>query len=430
MLTTSPNPREPGPPRESLHALDWVNLFLAALLVGFGPFVAVHFAEQGWTPASIGVVLTMSGLAGLLTQVPAGELVDMVRSKRALVGVGAAAAIVALSIFGLRVDFPSAAAAAVLQGTAGSIFGPGIAAISLGLVGHHALAERLGRNQRFASIGSLSAAVIMGGIGYLLSTRDIFLTAAALGIPLLWALGRIRGGDIHFGQSCGAPDHHATTPPRINRVALFKDRRLLIFTICLFLFQLANASLLPLVGQALTRAEGRSSSLVVSALIALPQIIVAVLAPWAGRTANTWGRRPLLLIGLAVVPIRSGLFALTTDPVLLIVTQLLDGLSGTTLGVLTTLIIADLTNGTGRFNLALGLAGAISGIGASLSTSIFGIVAQRFGYTAGLLGITAVGLVSVAIVLAFMPETKPSTFPQKPGVGDITWTHPAGPAAD
>jgi MFS family permease len=124
MLTTSPNTREPGPPCESSHALDWVNFFLAALLVGFGPFVAVHFAEQGWTPASIGVVLTISGLAGLLTQVPAGELVDMVRSKRALVGVGAAAAILALSIFGLRVDFPSAAAAAVLQGTAGSIFGP------------------------------------------------------------------------------------------------------------------------------------------------------------------------------------------------------------------------------------------------------------------------------------------------------------------
>jgi MFS family permease len=430
MFATSLNTPEPGALRESLHALDWLNFFLAALLVGFGPFIAVHFAEQGWTPASIGVILTIGGLAGLFTQIPAGELIDMVRSKRALVGVGAAAAVLALLIFGLRVDFPSAAAAAVLQGAAGSIFGPGVAAISLGLVGHHALAERLGRNQRFASIGSLSAAAIMGGIGYLLSTRDIFLTAAAFGIPLLWALGRIRGGDIHFGRSCGAPDHHATNPPRVSRADLFKDRRLLIFTICLFLFQLANASLLPLIGQALTRAEGRSSSLVVSALIVLPQIIVALLAPWAGRTANTWGRRPLLLIGLAVVPIRSGLFALTTDPVLLIVTQLLDGLSGATLGVLTTLIIADLTTGTGRLNLALGFAGAASGVGASLSTSIFGIVAQRFGYTAGLLGITAVGLVAVAIVLAFMPETKPSTFRQKPGVRDVAWTHPTGAAAD
>jgi MFS family permease len=430
MFAASIKTREPGPPDESLHALDWLNFFLAALLVGFGPFIAVHFAEQGWAPASIGVVLTISGLAGLFTQVPAGELVDMVRSKRALMGVGAAAAILALLIFGLRTDFPSAAAAAVLQGTAGSVFGPGVAAISLGLVGHHALAERLGRNQRFASIGSLSAAAIMGGIGYLLSTRDIFLTAAALGIPLLWTLARIRRADIHFGRSCGAPEHHATSPPRVGRAALFKDRRFLIFTTCLFLFQLANASLLPLVGQALARAEGRVSSVVVSALIALPQIIVALLAPWAGRSANTWGRRPLLLIGLAVVPIRSGFFAFTTDPVLLIVLQLLDGLSGATLGVLTTLIIADLTNGTGRFNLTLGFAGAVSGIGASLSTLLFGIVAQRLGYTAGLLGITAVGLMSVAIVVAFMPETKPSTFARQTGVRDLTWTRPTGAGAD
>jgi MFS family permease len=430
MRTTSIETREPAPPHESLHALDWLNFFLAALLVGFGPFVAVHYAEQGWAPTGIGVVLTISGLAGLFTQVPAGELVDIVQSKRAVVGVGAAASILALLIFGLRVDFPSAAAAAVLQGTAGSVFGPGVAAISLGLVGHHALAERLGRNQRFASIGSLSAAVIMGGIGYLLSTRDIFLTAAALGIPLLWMLARIRRADIHFGRSCGAPDHHVTNPPRISRAVLLRNRRLLVFAICLFLFQLANASLLPLVGQALTRTEGRVSSVVVSALIALPQIIVALLAPWAGRTANTWGRRPLLLIGLAVVPIRSGLFAFTTDPALLIVLQLLDGLSGATLGVLTTLIIADLTNGTGRFNLALGLAGAASGIGASLSTSIFGLVVQRFGYTAGLLGITAVGLMSVAIAMAFMPETKPSPFVRKPGARGLTWTRPTGAGAD
>src|SRR5215510_1919271 len=177
--------RDAGLPFESLRALDWLNLFLAALLTGFGPFVAVHLAENGWAPASIGAVLTISGLAGLTTQVPAGELIDMIASKRALVGVAAAAAALALTIFGLRLDFSSVAGAAIIQGGVGSVFGPSIAAISLGLVGHGALAERLGRNQRFASIGGLSAAAIMGAIGYLLSTRDIFLVAASLAIPLL-----------------------------------------------------------------------------------------------------------------------------------------------------------------------------------------------------------------------------------------------------
>jgi MFS family permease len=113
-----------------------------------------------------------------------------------------------------------------------------------------------------------------------------------------------------------------------------------------------------------------------------------------------------------MVPIRSGLFALTADPALLVLIQLLDGISGATLGVLTTLIIADLTNGTGRFNLAQGLAGTFSGVGASLSTLITGIVTQRFGYSAGLLSATAMGLMAVVIVLAFMPETKPSALPR------------------
>jgi MFS family permease len=415
MLAKSLTSRDAALPGDSLKALDWLNFFLAALLVGFGPFVAVHLAENGWAPASIGAILTISGLAGLTTQVPAGELIDVIASKRALFGAAAAAAALALMILGLRSDFPSTSGAAIIQGAVGSVLGPSVAAISLGLVGHEALGERLGRNQRFASVGGLSAAATMGAIGYLLSTRDIFLVAAALAAPLLLALLRIRGADIHFGRSCGAPDHHATKPNRASRRTLFKDVCFLAFVTCLFLFQLANASILPQVSQSLVHSEGHSSSLAVSALIVFPQILVALLSPWVGRTAATWGRRPLLLLGLAALPIRSGLFALTTDPTLLVIIQTLDGFSGATLGVLTTLIIADLTNGTGRFNLAQGLAGTFSGVGASLSTSITGIVTQRFGYTAGLLSVTGVGLIAIAIVLVFMPETKPPARPRQLG---------------
>jgi len=185
MLARSLNSLDAGLPVESLKALDWLNFFLAALLMGFGPFVAVHLAENGWSPASIGAVLTISGLAGLVTQVPAGELIDVITSKRALFGAAAAILALTLTIFGLRSDFPSVAGVAIIHGSVGSVLGPSVAAISLGLVGHEALAVRLGRNQRFASIGGLTAAAIMGAIGYLLSTRDIFLVAAALAIPLL-----------------------------------------------------------------------------------------------------------------------------------------------------------------------------------------------------------------------------------------------------
>jgi MFS family permease len=416
MLTRSPRPQNNLPSAASLHALDWLNAFLAALLMGFGPFLSGCLADRGWMPANIGLILTASALTGLLLQAPAGDLIDMAKSKRALVAMGAAALMFAALIFGMRSDFPSVFAAAVVQGMAGTVLGPGIAAVSLGLVGHNALAERLGRNQRFSSIGGLAAAGLMGVIGYLLSTRDIFFVTAALGLPVLLALTKIRAADIHFGRSCGSSNHDSPQPQRASRAILFKDRRLLTFAVCLFLFQLANASMLPLIGEALVQSQGRRSSLVISALVVVPQLLVAVLAPWVGRTAKSWGRRPLLLIGLGVVPIRSVLLAFTADPALLVLIQVLDGLTGAVLGVLTALVIADITQGTGRFNLAQGLIGTLSGVGASLSTSVWGFVAERFGSMVGFLGVTAVALTAVAVVSVFMPETNPSAPQRRPAV--------------
>jgi MFS family permease len=414
MLVRSSDIAHTPRPVASLHALDWLNFFLAALLTGFGPFVSLYLADRGWLPANIGLVFTVSGLAGLLTQVPAGDLIDLVKAKRVLLGIGIAAVTLAVLLLGLRPELSSVLTAAVLQGIAGSVIGPGIAAISLGLVGHDALGGRLGRNQRFAAIGGLTAAAMMGLVGYLLPIRDIFLLTAVLGVPVLLALSRIRASDIHFARSCGASELRPRYPERARRKVLLKDRRLPTFAVCLFLFQLANASMLPLAGQTLARTEGSWSSLVLSGLIVGPQLIVAALAPWVGQTAQTWGRRPFLLVGLGVLPIRSAVFALTSDPLPLVVVQALDGLSGATLGVLTALVIADITKGTGRFNLAQGLVGTASGVGAALSTYATGLVAAAYGQMAGFLGVTAVGLLAVAILWLFMPETKATALETKP----------------
>src|ERR1700758_3009540 len=226
MVTISLTTQAAPPHSSSLQALDWLNFILAALLTGFGPFVAVHLTDRGWDPAHIGFVLSASSFAGLITQIPGGELIDITKARRALVGAGAAAVAGALLVIALRPEFAWVAVAVVVLGAAGSILGPGIAAISLGLVGHDALAERLGRNQRFASVGGLVAAAFMGAIGYLLTIQDIFLIAAALLGPLLFALTRIRASDIHFARSCGGSDHHAADPARVDRGNLFKNRGL------------------------------------------------------------------------------------------------------------------------------------------------------------------------------------------------------------
>jgi MFS family permease len=403
-----------SPSGASLRGLDAVNLFLAGALAGFGPYVAVFLADQNWTQQNIGFVLTAAGFAGLLSQLPAGELLDTVRSKRMVVAIGAIVVAAGALIIAFWPTFPVVLAALVLQAIAGGLPGLAIAAISLGLVGHAALGERLGRNQRFASMGGVIAAGLMGLIGYFASYRAIFFAGAALVLPLLIALGRIQPSDIHFGSACGAPDHQGPSAPlRTRRRSLWTNRNLLTFAICLFLFQLANASMLPLAGEALAYGKGAYSPLIVSALIVVPQIIVALTAPWAGRQAKTWGRRPLLLVGFAALPIRALLFASTINPIILVTAQVLDGVSGTMLGVLTALTVADVTRGSGRFNLAQGFVGTISGVGAALSTTLSGLVAGSLGRAAGFLGIAAVGLAAVLLLWSRMPETNPSNWERR-----------------
>src|SRR6202165_1586638 len=169
-----------SPSRASLRGLDAVNLFLAGARAGFGPYVAVFLADQNWTQQNIGFVLTAAGFAGLLTQLPAGELLDAIRSKRIVVALGAGMVAAGALIIAVLPSFPLVLAALVLQGITGGFLGLAIVAISLGLVGNTALAERLGRNQRFASMGGVVAAGLMGLVAYFLSFRAIFFVAAAL----------------------------------------------------------------------------------------------------------------------------------------------------------------------------------------------------------------------------------------------------------
>jgi MFS family permease len=402
-----------SPSGTSLSGLDGINFFLAGMQAGFGPFVAVLLADEKWTQQNIGYVLSVSGLAGLLSQLPGGELLDASRSKRFLVALGATVVSVSALVMALWPISPVVFAALILQGLTGGVVGPAIAAISLGLVGHTALAERLGRNQRFASAGALTVTGLMGAIGYFLSYRAIFFVSAALVLPLFLTIARVRSADIHFGRSCGQPDHHAfTPPPRTSRLSLCKNSSLLTFAGCLFLFQFANASMLPLSGERLAYRYGTGASFIISGLIILPQIVVALSAPWVGQLAQSWGRRPLLLIGFGALAVRALLVAVTIDPSLLIFIQLLDGVSGSILGVLTALIVADLTNGTGRFNLAQGFVGMLAGIGATLSTTFFGLIVGNFGSAIGFLSIAAAALAAVFLAWLLMPETRlPETKP-------------------
>src|SRR5580704_5570334 len=394
---------------QSRYGLDWMNFFLADVQTGFGTFVAFYLAHLGWTERSVGLALTLGGVAGVVSQIPGGALADALPWKRGLIAtgivmIGAAALILALSPSYLMVMFAS-----LLQGSTGGIVTPAIGAISLGLVGRRAMSVRTGRNYRYAAGGHAVTAALMGLVGAYFAMSAIFIAAAALCIPALIALSLIRPGEIDYARARNAaPGKHGREIGRVTD--LLKNHRLILFTAALVLFQLADASMLPLIGENLATTIPTESSIWMSGLIIVPQIVVALFAPWVGYHSEKRGRKPLLLIGFAAEPLRAALLAFTHAYAFLVVAQLLSGVTGAVIGVLTVLVIADLTAGTGRFNLAQGAVGAALCIAASVSTLATGFLFQGVGTMGGFIAIAAVAGAATALIWIFVSETRPKDY--------------------
>ncbi|MCJ2071117.1 MFS transporter [Methylobacterium sp. J-030] len=392
----------------SRHGLDAFAFFVANLQTGFGPFLAVYFSQAKWTQSDIGFALTVGSLVALLGQVPGGAFVDVVRSKRFAAAVAVTG--IAGSAFALAVwpSFPVVLLAMAAHSAASCVLTPAIAAISIGLVGRAQAGERLGRNASFAALGNALGAAGMGAIGYYLSNGAVFYLTAALGIPAVIALARIRARDIDplVFKEPSSPQAPAAGQDGIR--TLLTNRGLLCFSACMVLFFLANAAMLPLVGSVLTLRASETATALVAACIMVPQAVLAVSAPAVGRAAERFGRYPVLLFGFGALPVRGLMLAYTTNPYGLVAIQVLDGISASVLGVMVPLIVSDLTRGTGRFNLALGAVGTAMGIGAALSTSLAGVMADRLGSHSAFLGLACVGFAAFMLVALIMPETRQS----------------------
>jgi predicted MFS family arabinose efflux permease len=399
--------KPPAPSQRSLRGLDWFVFFVADVQTGFGPFVSVYLTAQRWTQVDIGLILSAAGFVSLIGQMPGGAVVDAARSERFVAGVAIMAICVSALTYAALPIFPTVLAGSILHAAASCLLGPAIAAISLGLVGHDVIGERLGRNARFASIGNGLAAAAMGACGYFLSARAVFVVTVLLLIPALLALRRIAESEIDPERAHGAPPHHAGKRPPTRASSLMHNRPLLIFAGCLLLFHLANSAMLPLVGSVVTMKSARWATLIIAACIVVPQLVVAILSPWVGMRAQIWGRRPLLLIGFAALPIRGLLFALISDPSLLLAVQVLDGITASVFAVMVPLVVADLTRNTGHFNLGQGILGTATGIGASLSATLAGILTDRFGSATAFGTLAVIALAGFTLVWLLMPETRP-----------------------
>ena len=380
-------------------ALDLLNFFVADVQTGFGPFVAVYLTVHKWTQVQIGFALTLSTVVALLSQLPAGALVDAARNKRAAASGALLGVISAALLLAIRPAVLPVMVAQILHAFSSCVLTPAIAAISLHLVGHAAFGERLGRNARFASLGNALAAAVMGATGAYLSSRAVFLLTAALCVPALVAL-------LAIGR--GAHARWQTTAQPFDRPGLFRlftDRDLLIFAACVLLFHCSNAAMLPLVGATVTMRASNLANVIIAACIVVPQGVVALSSPAIGRSAALRGRRPVLLLGWAALPVRGILLAILPGPWLPITAQILSGISAAVFGVMLPLLAADITRGSSHFNLCMGVLGLAVSLGAALSTLLGGWIADTAGVQAAFATLALVGLLATALLWVAMPET-------------------------
>jgi MFS family permease len=391
-------------------SLDWLNFLLADVRGGLGPHVSVFLLTEGqWDQATIGAVLTVSGIVGITLHTPLGALIDATHHKRGLLIAG----VIVLSACALAIanapTIPVVLAADIAMAVLGGVFAPTVAAITLGLVGRDELAARLGRNAAFDRIGNLSVAAIVGAVGYLFSQTAIFYLVPFFAALTIVAVASIPASAIDNNRARGfdedAPSENEDERPAGWRVLLHRWP-LLVLAATAALFHFANAPILALASQKMALLNPGREAALTSAAIVVAQLATVPVALLVGR-ADVVGRKPLLIVALLALPTRGLLFALTDEPPWIMGGQILDGLGGGLFDALLPLVLADIMRGTGRYNVSRGFISTVQGLGGSSSQVVAGFLVVQAGYETAFLGLAAIGVSALFLCACAMPETNP-----------------------
>jgi MFS family permease len=398
-------------------SLDALNFLLADVRGALGPYLNVFLVtQQHWSQSTVGLVTSVGGLVSLVIQTPIGGLIDATRAKRALI-VGALAVLSAgaVAIYAAPRFWPVMIANS-LMAIVGDVFGPAVAALTLGLYPRAALARRMGRNSAFDHGGNVAIAATAGLVGWALSQRAVFLLVPFFAVLAACAALSIPSGAIDHVQARGGEQPHDGEPRPSGLGILLSCRPLLLYAGCTMLFHFANAPLLPLVGQKLALAHKEWATAMMSACIIAAQLIMLPIALLVGWNADRVGRKPILLIGFGILPLRAVLYTFSNSSAWLIGVQLLDGVGAGIFGAITPLVLADLMRGTGHYNVAQGAVATAQGIGASASGLAAGLIVDHFGYSAAFLTSGAVAAIALAALGFALPETaQPSDAASAPG---------------
>jgi MFS family permease len=389
-------------------SLDALNFFLADVRQGLGPYLAIYLlTERHWAEDEIGLVMSIAAVSGLIVQAPAGALIDMSHAKKAIIVAAALVVTGASIILPFMSSFVFVAGSQAAAGTAEAFFGPAIAAITLGIMGPRAFTRRIGRNESFNHAGNALAAALAGVCAWKWGPIVVFYLLAGMALLSIVSVLTIDADAIDYNRARGLHDGPSASREKPSGLSvLMSSRRLMIFCLCCVIFHLANAAMLPLVGEKLTLQDQNEGTALMSACIVAAQAVMVPMAMLVGRKADIWGRKPLFLAGFAILSLRGFLYPLSDDRYWLFAVQSLDGVGAGLYGALFPLIVADLTRGTGHFNLAQGAVITAQGIGAALSTSLAGLVVVHAGYSAAFLILAGIAASGFLLYFFGMPETR------------------------
>lgn len=411
--TTSGGNRQSG--RVPTRTLDALNFFLADVRDGLGPYLAIYLIAvrgpaHGWNEATVGAVLTIAGIVGLISQTPAGSLIDRARNKPRIVMI--AALLVTLSSISLPVvsGFTAVAVTQSIAAIAGAVFAPAISAITLGLVGPKLFAKRVGRNEAFNHAGNAVSAALAGVLAWKFGPVVVFWLMGGLTVASIISASRINNDDIDNAVARGLdcePDEADDCEEPSGWKTLLENKPLMVFALTAFLFHLANAAMLTSVSQLLARTVGKDQATsLTAACIVAAQLVMVPVAIVVGRNTDRWGTKPLFLVAFAFLAARGALYTLSDNPWWLVGVQAMDGVGAGIFGALFPVVIADLTKGTGRFNVSQGAVASAQGLGAALSATLAGAIIVWAGYTASFLTLATIAALGLGLYVIAMPETK------------------------
>jgi len=397
-----PEPK-PIPGRRALQAL---NFFMADMQAGVGPFLGVWLLAHRWQSGWIGSVMTIGGVAGVLTTTPAGAWVDSTDHKRLLVIGPGICTVLASAVILLSQSFWPVTLSQMATAVAGAAIGPAVAGITLGMFGQSGFNRQLGVNQAFNHAGNAVGAALSGLAGWKFGLPAVFWLAVAFALASIVSVLRVPPSAIDNRIARGLQDTVGVAERPSGLSVLLSCKPLLVLAAALALFHLGNGAMLPLYGLAVVAAKQGDPAALVAATIVVAQTTMVFASLLAMRLAENRGHWLVLLISFAALPVRGLVAAHLIRTWGVFPVQILDGVGAGLQSVAVPGLVARILNGTGRINIGQGAVMAVQGIGASLSPAIGGWLAQLSGYSTAFLILGGFAVGSLVIWTAFLPLLK------------------------